>query len=151
MAQHESFLKDEHSELLAGILEVSSTQDETGKRFLELLKIFSGHLDREEETVLPLIAYLYDSVEKQPEVNGNLLKACKDFKTEYSTMVNEHEAMENIMKTIESKKASGKVMDLIGDIRHHVMLEGELIYPAAMMVANAIISNYEGKNSAAQN
>ncbi len=145
MTQRESFLNEEHTELLAEISEMSATPGETGKLFTELLNIFSAHLDREEETVLPLLGYLRDSVESLVEVSDSLFKAGKDFRTEYETMENEHNAMDNIMKTIEPNDVSGKVMELIRHIRHHVMLESEIIYPATMTAANIVISRTGAK------
>jgi iron-sulfur cluster repair protein YtfE (RIC family) len=151
MTQHESFLNEEHTELLAEISEVAATPGKTGKLFSELLNIFSGHLDREEQTVLPLLGYLYDSVERPIDVSDSLFKAGKDFRTEYATMVNEHKAIDDIMKTTESDGAPEKVMELICDIRHHVMLESEVIYPAAMMAANMITSYHVKKEVAIRN
>ena len=141
MTQRESFLNEEHTELLNEISEMSAATGETGKLFSQLLNIFSGHLDREEETVLPLLRYLHDSVEGPAEASDGLFKAGKDFRVEYETMENEHKAMDKIMNVIESSGAAGKVMELIWHIRHHVTLESEIIYPAAMAAANMVISS----------
>ena len=58
MKDKESFLDREHTEILETLQAASFTEGSTKRIFSEMLSIFSYHLDREEETVMPLLHYL---------------------------------------------------------------------------------------------
>ena len=60
MKDKESFLDREHTEILETLQAASFTEGSTKRIFSEMLSIFSYHLDREEETVMPLLHYLSD-------------------------------------------------------------------------------------------
>ena len=144
MTEHESMLNEEHTELLSRISEMSGISGEPGRLFAKILEIFSGHLDREEETVIPLVIYLEERIEGSAQADESLGKYANDFRTEYPTMISEHREMDGMMKQIESISSSDDAAKLIREIRHHVRMEEEILYPAAMAAADMVSLHEDG-------
>lgn len=55
MSDSESVMKNEHGELLELLEGISGKGGRTGEIFSEILGLFRQHLEREEETVIPLL------------------------------------------------------------------------------------------------
>lgn len=135
MREKTSFLDKEHTHLLEEIQELSMSDGATGESFKSLMSTFSAHLDREEETVMPLLEYLrnWASGNVQMEIDS-VPTASRDFQKEYGTMIAEHKEISAMLNSIErsdSVRVRG-VSDLIGELRHHVEIEEEILYPAAL-------------------
>ncbi len=58
MTDGKNILDEEHEELIEMLGEVASEQTEVGRLFSEVFRIFRHHLDKENQTVAPLLAYL---------------------------------------------------------------------------------------------
>lgn len=135
MEEKISFLDREHTHLLEEIQELSMNEGTAGESFKSLLRVFSAHLDREEETVMPLLEYLRNRVAGNSELkNERISAASRDFQLEYGTMIAEHKEISEILKSIEicDTVAISGALNLIGELRHHVEIEEEILYPAAL-------------------
>ncbi len=135
MKDEKSILDEEHEELIGMLVEVAGKHTEVGRLFSEVLRIFRYHLDKENETVLPLLSYLKERLGNH---NGNNKEALKlawiEFKNDYPEMMHEHQEMGKLLERasnfmrINSDKAA---MDLAEHLLNHVDFEEEILYPAA--------------------
>ncbi len=135
MREKESFLDKEHTELLEKIQELSMREGDVGESFKAVMKIFSFHLDREEETVIPLLEYLRRRALKEPEpMHERISTASRGFQQEYGSMLSEHREIETLLEAAERSSSAkvNEVLDLIRALRHHVEIEEEILYPAAL-------------------
>ncbi len=134
MENKESFLDREHSELLESLQELSSSGGCNSRIFSDILKTFSYHLDREEETVVPLLGYLKCRIDRscKPDV-GKLRSAWDDFTKLHDTMLEEHREIKELLSEVKNQpETSLKEQRLIRTLEHHVEIEEEILYPASM-------------------
>ena len=97
MKDKESFLDREHTEILEALQATSLTEGSTKRIFSEMLSIFSYHLDREEETVMPLLHYLSERVTENYELDYALLRLqVHEFNTEFDNMLSEHQKLSEL-------------------------------------------------------
>lgn len=134
MKDKESFLDREHTEILETLQAASFTEGSTKRIFSEMLSIFSYHLDREEETVMPLLHYLSERVTQNHGLDYALLRLqAHELKTEFDSMLSEHQKLSDLAslagKLIRSD--SGEKIELLGRLKHHMLIEEEILYPAA--------------------
>ncbi|MCL4328508.1 MAG: hemerythrin domain-containing protein [Candidatus Thermoplasmatota archaeon] len=139
MESETSYLDNEHTELLEGMQNLSACDTEVGHAFKDIARVFSYHLDREESTVIPLLKYLRRKAEGECESSRErLLAASENFHVEYDSMLKEHGEIEKLLGSVESIGVGMErsVSDLIHDLRHHVEIEEEILYPAALAAGN---------------
>lgn len=138
-------LDEEHEELIETLGEVAREKTEVGRLFSEVLGIFRTHLNRENETIIPLLGYLKDRLGRYDAGAKEALTIARvKFEDSYSEMIREHEDMaklirsaQDLLKSTPDKLAS----DLAEHLLHHVELEEELLYPAAF--ASGDLVEYE--------
>lgn len=135
MAEMEGFLDREHSELLEQMSEIAAGKGRIAELYGEILSIFSYHLDKEEETVIPLLGYLKsrDTGQNKGRLR-DLESASRKFIGDAEEMVFEHSKMAQLIEKAASamgSDSSGKAADLGRSLLHHVELEEEILYPAA--------------------
>lgn len=142
MKSARSLLDREHSELLEKLQELSGRSDGFGRVFENVLKIFSYHLDREEETVMPLLDYISRRTENRRLIDTLMLqRAWEGFTREYDNMVNEHNQMTKLLNEVEDIypiEGEDEVSRVIRDLKHHMEIEDELLYPAAFTVKDLL-------------
>jgi iron-sulfur cluster repair protein YtfE (RIC family) len=135
MTEMEGFLDREHSELLEQMSEIAAGKGKVAELYGEILSIFSYHLDKEEETVIPLLAYLKSRSTARSEVGfHDLESASRKFIGDAEEMISEHREMAQIIEKVASAKESGssqKAAEIGRSLLHHVELEEEILYPAA--------------------
>ncbi len=141
MKEKESFLDKEHTELLEELQFAAESGGKLGETFSEILSLFSYHLDREEETVVPLLEYLSErTVEGNIADYAGLIQAAEGFDEEYESMIKEHSDLNTLSTEAESMLTddTAKFEQLIHKLRHHIALEEEVLYPAAIGAGDII-------------
>lgn len=140
--KHGKFILDrEHAELLDTLSEASQRPDHFGKVFQNVLKIFNYHHDRELETVMPLLEYMYSRNEKNRLHDVfKLEKAWNTFRDEYDTMLNEHRQMIQWIDEVNDYPSleEDNISCLARDLKRHIEVEEQIFYPAALMVGELI-------------
>lgn len=134
-------LEREHGELLDSLSEASRRQDHFGRLFEDVLKIFRYHLDRELETVLPLLEYMHQrNEENRLHDMLRLQEIWSNLRDEYGNLLNEHKQMFRLIGEIDDYPAleEDHISDLVQELRKHIELEEQVLYPAALMVGELI-------------
>lgn len=132
-----SFLDREHTEILESLQHAAMSGGGLGILFSEILSVFSYHLDREEETVLPLLNYLPGRTSRAARVDlVPIHLRASEFCTEIDSMLKEHQKLSELSSSASTFSGSGNenVSCLIKKLKHHMLLEEEILYPAAMGV-----------------
>ncbi|GEM_PF-6803181 len=135
------FLIREHSEILESLQKFSLKDDDLGSIFNKIVEISIGHFDREEETVVILGQYLYDSyVHHKIVERGTLKKAAEEFKIEYGTLLDEHRDIERLLQSIPEEELQKKdVRTIKHTLLRHSEMEEQLLFPSAMLIASTIL------------
>lgn len=134
MIDHISFLDREHTELLEKLQQYALNKGRLGTIFSQILAIFSYHLDREEETVIPLLAYLKERMGRKKRPNLEYFrKISSEFDNEFENMIKEHLQIEDLCQDAITLAGTDciEIHDLSGSLRRHMLLEEQLLYPAA--------------------
>ncbi len=135
MADVKNILDEEHEELKEMLVEAAHKNTEAGRIFSEVFRIFRHHLDKENETVVPLLAYLKDRLGDFMVKDKEALNLARaKFVETYPEMMREHEEMAKLIRSSQDllKNNTDRFSaDLAEHILHHVELEEELLYPAA--------------------
>lgn len=142
MDHEDDILKEEHSRLVISMNGISQDPGKTGKAFSEVLKIFRYHLDREEGTVIPLLSYLKERMCKGGRtVDDSLVTAADNLSVELESMLEEHRQIEDLLGRImdlPKEKQTEMALEIVAELRHHVALEEQMLYPAAMAATELI-------------
>lgn len=135
MTEKDNILDTEHEELLEGLGEVARRKDEVGRIFDEVLRLFRSHMDKENQTIVPLLGYLRERLgDFNNQELKSLRKAAADFETGYPGMLEEHLEISRLIKMAMDEigeKPDKMPLHLSHELLHHVSLEEELLYPAA--------------------
>ncbi|AKA49518.1 hypothetical protein IX51_10905 [uncultured archaeon] len=141
MKSGRSFLDREHTYLLEEMQALTGRSDRFGRLFENVLTIFSYHLDREEETVIPLIDYLSRREGSKRLLDVlNIQRAWDGFRQEYDNMLNEHAQMNKLIAEIDDEYSheDKNISQLIGELKHHIEIEEVILYPAALAVGELL-------------
>ena len=145
MADKKNILDEEHKELIEMIEEISSDKTEVGKIFSRLLSLFGRHLDKENEMVGPLLAYLRTRLGDYREKDRDTLNVARaKFEDSYQEMMKEHREMEKLIKLAQNSlkdKPDTFASNLAEHLIFHIRLENDLLYPAAF--ASGDLVEYE--------
>ncbi|QRF76466.1 Hemerythrin HHE cation binding domain protein [Thermoplasmatales archaeon] len=145
MTDEKNMLDEEHEELIEALGEVAREKTEVGRLFSEVLGIFRTHLNRENETIIPLLGYLKDRLGGYDADGKEALNIARmKFEDSYPEMIQEHEDMAKLIRSAQEllKNTPDRLAsDLAGHLLHHVELEEELLYPAAF--ASGDLVEYE--------
>ncbi len=135
MEKIDGVLDKEHKELVERLEEASGKGTEAGRVFVDVLGIFRYHLEKENETIVPLLVFLKDRLDEKNQINtAELDEARHRFDDKYCEMIQEHRIMGNLLKKAETAlitEEDERSSELIRELMHHVELEEELLYPAA--------------------
>ena len=135
MMGQKTILDQEHEELVEQIDKISHEDTEVGRIYAEVLRIFRLHLERENDTIVPLVKHLKERIDGFGEERTNSLReAKKKFEESYGTMMREHEELSKLIRLAENSIKTGMdplAADLSEKLLHHVELEEEILYPAA--------------------
>ena len=138
-------LENEHEELLELLGEIARKKTEVGHLFSEVLRIFRYHLVKENESVVPLLAYMKDRLGEYKGNEKNFLNLARaKLEDLYPEMISEHNEMGKLIRLAQIKleEEQDKLASKLAEqLLHHVELEEELLYPAAF--ASGDLVEYE--------
>ncbi len=145
MAITKEILDEEHEELVEMLGEVARKKTEVGRLFSEVLRIFRTHLNRENETIVPLLTYLQERLGERMDKERECLKsAMAEFEKSYPEMIQEHEEMAKLIRLAQKDLENNPdklASELANQLLHHVELEEGFLYPAAF--ASGDLVEYE--------
>ena len=142
MAHHSSILDKEHDELLEQLEDASRENNGLSKLFKEMHTKFLVHLDKENDTILPLLSYVKEVADGRVIGENQLYRtAGQKFIGDYDKMISEHRIMQDLIgKVTEQLKVHPNVQmsNLARALLEHIEIEEEFLYPAAKMAAKNI-------------
>lgn len=144
MAENSSFLDEEHEELVRELESVSWRENPLGQAFSDILRSFKSHMERENSSVVPLLKYLRDRANGiAGGENSQFVDASVNFRENYKEMLEEHKSMVNAIYRVKRELASflsDKISSLTDELIHHIAMEEEVLYPAALAASDLIRS-----------
>lgn len=147
----EEVLVSEHTRIIADIRALMSGRDTLSAAFEELMLMFEYHTVREEESFIPLLGLVTDLTDPDKARIGKLEQSRHTwniFKMEMDTMLSEHRDIFNLLDRIQeipSYRQFAMARDLVASIRSHMIMEEQLLYPAARAAGRLLeIANANG-------
>lgn len=141
MGTEHELLKEEHTEILGSLQAISSSGGNLAGIFSDMTRIFSYHVDREEEIMVPLLDYL---AERHGNISshdmGYLEKRSAEFQIEMENLLREHEHLMLLIEVAERvlKPEDEVAVAILSQLRKHTLLEDDLLYPAAQGAVSLI-------------
>ncbi|QRF76446.1 hypothetical protein Thermo_01968 [Thermoplasmatales archaeon] len=131
----------EHSELMTLLYTAEQESHDNSGVIKEVASVFSGHADREEETLVPVLGFMKEWFSGSKQVDVSFLKAkANEFRLEVGTMINEHA---QILKLFDEMSTGGeKDACLLSNLRkfmkRHSVIEEYYFYPMATYACKII-------------
>jgi hemerythrin superfamily protein len=142
MAHHSSILDREHDEIIEQLEDASTGDNGTSRLFREMRSKFLTHLEKENETIIPLLSYVKETANGAGiGKNSIYITAGEKFNRESDTMVSEHRTMQNLVGNVMEQlkiHPDGKLSKLARILLEHIEFEEEFLYPSAKMAARTI-------------
>ena len=146
-------LKQTHIRLILDLQAISQGRTSVSAAFEEILRIFEYHLEREEYTTYPLLNFLLQRSKDGEIINVDcVVRAWEGFNAEYEQMLSEHQQLISLLNKAEEFpgfRHNAFARDLVDEIRTHIALEEQVLFPA-VMAAGELISPTFLLNSASQ-
>jgi len=135
-------VRDEHLELLAGLLTAGAERGPLGQAARELTATLQPHFDREERIALPPLALLRPLAEDRLPANAaEVLPLTDSLVAELPRMLEAHREVDAAIARFESVARAEHVYRyelLAGSLRRHARGEEEVLYPAAVLVGDVV-------------
>jgi hypothetical protein len=142
MAEKHNILDHEHELLLEELNEISQQNGRTGDICSEVLTLFREHLREENETIVPLLGYLKNSLEKIDGKDIPILRTASErFAYNFKRMLEEHREISlklNLAIGELKLKPDEKALHLAHELIHHVEIEEQILYPAAFAAGDLL-------------
>ncbi len=133
----------EHGELLSLLFTASQESRLNSGQLREITAIFSGHADREEETMVPVLEFFRSFTSHQDIPERDYLKIKADeFRTEEPVMIREHREITGFLAQMEPEDGKVQLMleNLSGFMIRHSNMEEYYLYPLALHACSIIES-----------
>lgn len=137
-------LRVEHQAIHATLVEATRAPGRVGAAARELAHVLHGHFVREEQIALPplgLLAPLAAGTRLPDAVLSEALAMADALKSELPRMLKEHEQIRAAVGTLRAAASADKATryELLADqLALHAQTEEEVLYPAAVIVGDAI-------------
>lgn len=131
----------EHGELLSLLFTASQDSRLNIALLKEVTSIFSGHADREEETMVPVLEFFRSFTVQAKKPDRDYLKIKADeFRTEEPVMLKEHREIMDLLGHIEREDGTVQFMleTLAGFMERHSNMEEYYLYPLAFHACSLI-------------
>lgn len=142
-------LELEHEGFYRRVSEIIDSESNCWNYFAELVKTIEKHSRLEENVLVPLLTFIGNrSLSRSPEEIDNLNSLYDRFIENYDRLVSEHVSMRKILKDIRGQTYRIDITKLVDEILHHMKMEEEMAYPAALAAGELLNSNhlrYTGK------
>lgn len=144
MTDSRSLLDEEHEELVRKLESVSKEENPLGSAFSDILCSFKCHMERENVSVVPLLKFLKGRTsESVGSESKEFIDASNNFRENYGEMLEEHRSMVNVVDHARkqfSSFSSDEISGIADELIHHISLEEEVLYPAALAASDLIRS-----------
>lgn len=132
----------EHEKLLEDLDDLSRTSGKVGEIYSDVLVLFRAHLERENETVLPLLGYLKSRLKGfNVESMEPLRIASSKLEDHFDQMLIAHKEISRLLDLV-SEELKAEPNDAAGclakGLRAHIALEEEVSYPAAFAASDLL-------------
>lgn len=129
-----------HENLFENIENIISLGGDIGKTAKLLADISHPHFKKEEEYALPPLGLLLALSKGDWEIEPNAaIEMANKLETELSEMKKEHDIICNILenlKIIAEEESNQKVKQLVNDIKLHIGIEEQVLYPATIFIGD---------------
>ncbi|MCL6090226.1 MAG: hemerythrin domain-containing protein [Candidatus Thermoplasmatota archaeon] len=143
-------LRSEHSYLLEKINDLAQREAGSSKIFIELRKLSYLHIEREQETIIPLLRYLkYRLDGKNKKYSPDLNEIRNKMILGYGELIEDHINIMNLLEEAFHETYQVEVMEFVKNIAHHIALEEQIFYPAAMAAVDLIMIDAENNEKIA--
>lgn len=102
------------------------TGGEDSPTFLDLIGIFSGHVDNEEDLVVPLLDHLNMEIDGLKPDNGKIVEIAREFSNRLIQMKEEHEGARRAVHRLAELSAATRnrrAYAIWTSLENHVLLE----------------------------
>ena len=131
-------LVEEHDALHAELRRATRLPGRIGELATTVAAVLHDHFEREEELAMPSLKVLAALAHDHLPANSQYIAQSADrLKTEMSRMLMEHREIVNALdRLIDAALAENtfEIAELAERMKHHVRMEEEVLYPAAMLV-----------------
>ncbi len=134
-------IRAEHSELMTLLYTAEQESHDNSGAIKEVASVFSGHADREEETLIPVLEFMKEWFSGIKQVNAPFLKGkANEFKLEVGAMINEHAQILKLFDEMntEGEKNACLLENLRKFMKRHSVIEEYYFYPMAMYACKII-------------
>ena len=132
-------LRSEHSHLLEKINDLAQRESGSSKIFKELRELSYLHVEREQETIIPLLRYLKLRLDgKTEKYPPNPLELRNRMILGYGALIEDHVHIMNLLEEAFHETYQVEVTEFVKNIAHHIALEEQVLYPAAMVAVDLI-------------
>lgn len=135
-------LKDEHEELYEELNRAARIGGDVGDAALLALKGFEPHMRKENRIALPPLDLLNSVAEKEvtTELTG-AIKLSDELKNGLPGFLREHDVIRDALQRMNDaamREQKPAYASLAKRIMHHMMVEEQILYPAAILVGEHI-------------
>lgn len=139
-------IEEEHAIFHRRVTELIDSESNCWKYFIELMKTMEKHEKLEEMVLVPLLNYVESRIlEKKHTDTAPLIGYYRKLLENYDILISEHQSMIKILKDIKGETYLVEISELIDSILHHIRMEEEMAYPAA--IAAGELLNIERNSS----
>lgn len=132
-----------HTHLLSEIREIIKNNKNIKKLAQPLEKLMAVHFRKEESYALsPLGVLLSLSEDRWQFDKDTIAEISKLINSNLAELKEEHKNIEEIMQTLQDitkKENHSDLKKFLGDLRLHIDLEDQVLYPATVLIINSIL------------
>lgn len=133
MGNQINVISEEHKKFNTLLSDLAKYDTNCGKFFAELLKIIEHHSELEEQVVIPLLTYIDSRLHTGDGLDKASLETSYGMLLEkYDTLVADHTKMRKVLEEAKAETYKIEVQRIIDDVLHHMKMEEEIAYPAAV-------------------
>jgi hypothetical protein len=131
-------LVEDHKEMNARLQQAGAVGGKVGEAVQALSAVMAPHVEREEKYALPPLGLLPALTRSELDYDmGEATVLTDTLRDEMPAMMAEHRAIRSAVDALEAAaKQEGKlqILDLVGQIRLHLIEEEQVYYPAAELI-----------------
>lgn len=137
-------IRKEHQEIHEALVRATQSKGDVGVRARELAKVLEPHFKREEEIALPPLGLLEPLSSGRPipeAAAAEAMKMSEALRAELPRMLEEHKAIRAAVENLRAaaRAASERETERLADaLSLHALTEEEVLYPAAIVVGDAL-------------
>ncbi|HKW05877.1 MAG TPA: hemerythrin domain-containing protein [Nitrososphaerales archaeon] len=148
MLSSPSSLDKEHEEIMELLRNYAKLKDKTGEAIRGLEEALVPHFKKETKIVTPVLGLLPSLVKRETPKNlREIAESQEGILLEYENMFREHAEIQKLVsegKLFSLHEEHNEVADLMDGLAHHMKVEEEVFYPAALIagtVAKCLMSS----------